>query len=129
MDKETIYTEGASPPVGPYSQAVRCGRFIFLAGQIPIEAATGNVGTGDIARQTEMVLQNIRSVLSATGVTLADIVKTTLFIKNMVDFPVINKVYNKAFPQSPPARSCVEVAALPKGIGIQIEAIAYLPEQ
>ncbi len=125
--KQTFSAKGAAPPVGPYSSALRCGNLIFISGQIPLDSR-GNLVTGDILQQTERVLYNLKTQLEATGCSMADVCKTTIFLRNMEDFAAVNKVYGLAFPEPFPARSTVEVTALPKGAQIEIEAIALLPE-
>ena len=111
------------PVAGPYSIAVEANGFIFLSGQLPINPNTGEV-ISDIRDATRQVLANIQSVINAAGLTMSDIVKTTIFLKDISDFPVVNKIYAEFFPQDPPARSTIEVSNLPKGAPIEIEAIA-----
>lgn len=125
--KQTFSARDAAPPVGPYSPALRCGNWIFISGQIPLDPL-GNLITGDILQQTERVLYNIKTQLEATGCSMADVCKTTIFLRNMEDFAAVNEIYGLAFPKPFPARSTVEVTALPKGAQIEIEAIALLPE-
>lgn len=124
--KEIVSTDKAPAAIGPYSQAVKSGSFIFLSGQIPLDPATMEVVEGDVSTQTEQVLKNIGALLESQGLSFADVVKTTVFIKNMSDFATINGVYAKYFTDNAPARSCVEVAALPKGVLVEIESIAVL---
>lgn len=124
--KEIVSTDKAPAAIGPYSQAIKSGGFLFLSGQIPLDPATGEVVPGCVSCQTEQVLKNTRAVLESQGLTLEDVVKATVFIKNMGDFAAINEVYGKYFANNPPARSCVEVAALPKGVLVEIETIAAL---
>lgn len=111
------------PAAGPYSTAVEANGFIFLSGQLPVNPDTGGVII-DIRDATRQVLANIQSVITATGLTMSDIVKTTIFLKDISDFPVVNEIYAEYFPQAPPARSTIEVSNLPKGVPIEIEAIA-----
>jgi 2-iminobutanoate/2-iminopropanoate deaminase len=130
MDKEIIRTSGAPAPVGPYNQAVVTGgKLIFLAGQIALDPMTGAiVGSNDIQAQATQVLENIKAVLQAAGANLEDVVKTTIFLKNMDDFTAVNQVYGQYFAQEQaPARSTVEVARLPKDVLVEIECIAALP--
>ena len=126
--KQTFSARDAAPPVGPYSPALRCGNWIFISGQIPLDPL-GNLITGDILQQTERVLYNIKTQLEATGCSMADVCKTTIFLRNMEDFAAVNEIYGLAFPEPFPARSTIEVTALPKGAQIEIEAIALLPER
>ncbi|MEK2645297.1 RidA family protein [Bdellovibrio sp. BCCA] len=123
--KKVIHTDNAPKAVGPYSQAVQMGDFLFCSGQISIDPKTNEVFTGDIKTQTEMVMRNIDAVLSAAGMNFSNIVKTTIFITNMSDFVTVNEVYAKAFKDAPPARSTVAVAGLPKGVNVEIEVIAH----
>jgi 2-iminobutanoate/2-iminopropanoate deaminase len=128
MHKEVVSTESAPRAVGPYSQAIKVGPWLFLSGQIPIDPATNQVISGSIDQQTELVLKNAEKVLEAAGATLANVVKTTLFLTNIEDYPRINSMYARFFPYAPPARSAVQVARLPKDVGIEIEMIAFLEE-
>ncbi|WP_413944642.1 RidA family protein [Bdellovibrio sp. HCB-162] len=123
--KKVIHTDNAPKAVGPYSQAVQMGDFLFCSGQISIDPKTNEVFTGDIRTQTEMVMRNIDAVLSAAGMNFGNIIKTTIFITNMSDFVTVNEVYAKAFKEAPPARSTVAVAGLPKGVSVEIEVIAH----
>ena len=126
MFKQVICTEKAPPAIGPYSQAIKSGGFLFASGQIPIDPSTGQIVDGGIEEQTKQVLENVLGLLESAGMSLENVVKTTLFITNMDEFPIINRIYSNYFKQSPPARSCVEVSALPKGVKIEIEFIASL---
>lgn len=126
MVKQVICTEKAPPSIGPYSQAIKSGGFLFASGQIPIDPSTGQIVDGGIEEQTKQVLENVLGLLESAGMSLENVVKTTLFITNMDEFPIINSIYSNYFKQSPPARSCVEVSALPKGVKIEIEFIASL---
>lgn len=123
--KKVIHTDNAPKAVGPYSQAVQMGDFLFCSGQISIDPKTNEVFTGDIKTQTEMVLKNIEAVLAAAGMKYSNIVKTTIFLTSMSDFAVVNEIYAKAFTEAPPARSTVAVAGLPKGVNVEIEVIAH----
>jgi 2-iminobutanoate/2-iminopropanoate deaminase len=124
MSIEVIKTDKAPEAIGPYSQAIVAGSFIYTSGQIPIDPKTGEVVGGEIEEQTEQVLKNLKNVLEAAGSGLNKVVKTTVFIKDMNSFSKINEVYAKFFSESFPARSCVEVSKLPKGVLIEIEAVA-----
>jgi len=128
LSKKIINTEKAPAAVGPYSQAVSTAALVFASGQIPIDPATGSVVTGDIKTQTRQVLNNLKEVLAAAGSSLDKVVKATIFITNMDDFPVVNKIYAEFFPADPPARACVEVSRLPKGVNVEIEAVALVGE-
>ncbi|MFZ5988805.1 MAG: RidA family protein [Bacillota bacterium] len=127
MSIEIISTDKAPAAIGPYSQAVKVGNNVFTSGQIPINPSTGQLVLGSIEEQTRQVLDNLKAVLNAAGVGLENVVKITIFIKNMNDFAAINSVYAEYFKAPYPARSCVEVARLPKDVGIEIEAVAVLP--
>ena len=122
MDKKMVVSSKI-PVVGPYSSAVEANGFVFLSGQIPVDPETGEM-IGDIKGATRQVLVNIRSLLFEMGLSLAHIVKTTIFLKNMDEFSAVNEVYAEFFTQEPPARSTVEVSALPKGAPLEIEAVA-----
>jgi len=124
VKKKIISTEHAPAAVGPYSQAVRVGKMLYTAGQIPLDPATGRLVEGDIAAQTEQVLRNLAAVLEAAGSSLKDVVKTTVFLKDMSNFGPMNAVYGRYFDKKAPARSTVEVAALPLDAQIEIEAVA-----
>jgi len=124
MKKEVINTDKAPKAIGPYSQGIKAGGFIFVSGQIPIEPETGIVVTGDIDVQTERVLKNIAGVLEAAGSSLEGVVKTTVYLKDMADFPKFNECYAGFFPVNPPARATVEVSRLPKDVRIEIDAVA-----
>jgi 2-iminobutanoate/2-iminopropanoate deaminase len=128
--KLAIATPHAPAAIGPYSQAIRTGDTVFTSGQIPIDPATGNLVSGDITPQTTRVLDNLKAVLAASNLTLADVIKTTVFLKDMADFAAMNAVYATYFaPQGviAPARSTVQVAALPKDALLEIECIAKDP--
>jgi len=126
MKKKIISTEHAPAAVGPYSQGVRVGGLLYTAGQIPLDPATGKLVEGDIAVQAERALTNLQAVLNAAGSSMKNVVKTTVFLKDMGDFRAMNEVYARYFGKNPPARSAVEVAALPLGAQIEIEAVAIL---
>jgi 2-iminobutanoate/2-iminopropanoate deaminase len=127
MKKRVIVSPDAPAPIGPYSQAIQAGNLLFLSGQIAIDAQTGDVVMGSVEDQAELVLKNIRHILAAAGTSLEAVVKTTVFLQSMDDFPSVNAVYANFFTDEPPARSCVEVAKLPKGVLVEIEAIALVP--
>lgn len=122
--RKIILTASAPQPIGPYSQAVRLGNLLFCSGQIPLDAVTGQMVQGDVAVQAQKVMENIEAVLKAGGASFGSIVKTTIFLKSMNDFPRVNEVYGKYFPSNPPARSTIEVARLPKDALVEIEVLA-----
>jgi 2-iminobutanoate/2-iminopropanoate deaminase len=122
--KKIVSTNEAPAAIGPYSQAVRSGRFLFCSGQIPLDPKSGQIVPGDIAAQTRRVLDNIAAVLRAEGATFEDVVKTTIFLTDLNDFQTVNEIYGSYFKNQPPARSTVQVAALPKGARVEIEVIA-----
>jgi 2-iminobutanoate/2-iminopropanoate deaminase len=121
--KEIISTENAPGAIGPYSQAVKVGNLVFCSGQIPIDPATGEFVSEDVAEQTEQVIKNLRAVLEAAGTNLDNVVKTTVFLADMNDFAVMNKIYAKHFTEKP-ARATVQAARLPKDARVEIEVIA-----
>lgn len=125
---DIVATPKAPPAVGPYSQAVRAGNLIFTAGQIPLSPATGQLVSADISQQTAQVMENIKHILEAAGSSLEQIVKTTLYVTDLADFGAINQVYATFFVGKPPARSTVQVAGLPLGAKIEIEAVATLTQ-
>lgn len=122
--KEIILTEKAPAPIGPYSQGVKVGNLVFFSGQIAIDPAVGKIVATDVEGQTVQVLKNIENLLAAAGLSAKNVVKTTVFIKNMADFAKVNALYGELFPAEPPARSCVEVSNLPAGALVEIEIIA-----
>jgi len=124
MERQAISTEGAPKAIGPYSQAIRVGDFIFCAGQAGLDPATGNLVTGGIEAETLRVLQNLAAVLEAAGSSMGRVVKTTVFITNMDEFQKMNAVYAEFFPSPPPARSTVQVSRLPKDACVEIEVVA-----
>ena len=121
---ETINSPEAPAAVGPYSHAIRCGDFLFCSGQIPLDPATGQVVEGGIKPESRQVFQNIRAVLGTAGCGLDDVVKTTIFLTDMADFPVVNEIYAEEFGDHKPARSTVQVAGLPLGAAVEIECVA-----
>src|SRR5215212_6801765 len=125
--KKIISTTDAPAAVGPYSQGVRAGSTIFTAGQIPLDPKTGQIVAGDISVQARRVLDSLTAILRAEGLTMDDIVKTTIFLTDLGDFQAVNEVYASYFKNDPPARSTVQVSALPKGAHVEIEAIAMAP--
>ena len=126
MARQVVSAAGAPKAIGPYSHAVVAGEFIFTAGQAGVDPQSGRLLEG-IEAQTRQALQNIAAILSAAGGSLANVVKTTVFLANMADFPAMNKVYAEFFPTDPPARTTVAAAALPLGALVEIEAVAWLP--
>jgi len=124
MPRITVSTDKAPAAVGPYSQAVLVGNLVYTAGQIPLESATGRLVEGDIGAQTRQVLLNLKAILDAAGSSISDVVKTTVFMVDMGEFKAMNAVYAEFFPAAPPARSTVQVGALPLGARVEIEAVA-----
>lgn len=122
---EIVHTQAAPQAIGPYSQGVIAGQLFFSSGQIALTPA-GELVNGDIEAQTEQVLHNIQAVLAAAGLTLEDVVKTTVFLKEIATFPKMNQIYERFFGQHKPARSCVEVARLPRDVLVEIEVIAHI---
>jgi 2-iminobutanoate/2-iminopropanoate deaminase len=125
--KKQIQTSAAPAAIGPYSQAIQAGNLIFYSGQIPLDPQTGNMVAGGIVAQTRQVMTNMQAVLSASGRTFDDIVKTTIYLTDLADFATVNEIYGEFFTDVPPARACVQVAALPKGAAVEIEWIAVAP--
>ena len=126
MKREIVSTPAAPAAIGPYSQAVSVegSRLVFLSGQIPLDPANGEVVEGGIESQTKRVMKNLEAVLNAAGSGMNSVVKTTIFLKNLADFAIVNEVYGGYFKEEPPARATVEVSNLPKGVLVEIEAIA-----
>ena len=124
MLKKTVETSAAPAAIGPYSQAIRAGGFIFYSGQIPLDPQSGVLVDGGIDEQTRQVMANMKAVLSASGRSFDDVVKTTIYLTDLADFATVNAIYGEYFTEMPPARACVQVAALPKGARIEIEWIA-----
>ncbi len=128
MEKRVIYTEKAPKPIGPYSQAIIAGNLIFTAGQIPIDPETNQVVQGDIKEQTRRVLENLRAILESVGSTFDDVVKVTIYMKDLNEFSAMNEVYSEYFKNSPPARTTVEVSRLPRDVKIEIDLIAIVKQ-
>ena len=126
-DKQPLSTDKAPAAIGPYSQAVRAGDLLFISGQLPTDPATGEFAGTTVAAQTRQSLGNISAILGAAGLTLANVVKTTVFLKDMNAFGEMNGVYGEFFKDEPPARACVQVARLPKDALVEIEAVAVFP--
>jgi 2-iminobutanoate/2-iminopropanoate deaminase len=126
--KKSIFTSEAPAAIGPYSQAVRSGLFLFCSGQTPLDPKSGQIVSGDIATQTRRVLDNIAAILRTEGLSFDHVVKTTIFLTNLGDFQTVNEIYGSYFKQELPARSTVQVSALPKGANVEIEVIAASAE-
>jgi 2-iminobutanoate/2-iminopropanoate deaminase len=124
--KETVTTDRGPKPIGPYSQAVKAGGFLYLSGQVALDPKTNEMTGADIRQQTERVLENIKGILEAAGSNLHHVVKTTVFLKDMNEFPQMSEIYGRYFTSAPPARSTVQVARLPKDALVEIEVIAVL---
>ncbi len=124
MKREIVETKDAPAAIGPYSQAVKVGHFVFASGQIPLNPGTGEVVDGGIEEQVRQAIENLKTVLEAAGAGLETTLKTTVYLVRMEDFPKVNKVYAELFHGANPARSCVAVSALPKGVQVEVEAIA-----
>ncbi len=129
MEKEAIYTEKAPKPIGPYSQAIQAGSYLFLSGQIPIDPESGKFVTGNIREQAKRVLENIKLILESRGLGMDDIVKVTIFLKDLRNFNQVNEVYATYFSKTPPARSTLQVSDLPGNAEIEIEAIAWIKKE
>ena len=123
-----IKTDSAPDPVGPYNQAIKAGNFIYCSGQIAINPNSNNIDfLGDIKGETTQVLNNLKAVLTASGASLEDVIKTTIFLTDLNNFQIVNKIYSEFFQSEPsPARACVEVSSLPKGVLIEIDCVAYI---
>ena len=128
MKREIVATDKAPRAIGPYSQAVRAGGFVFLSGQIPLNPVSMELATGDVKVQTKRVIENLKAVLEAAGSSLDKVVKTTVFLKDMNDFAAMNEVYAQYFGKSVPARATVQAARLPKDVSVEIDAIAICGE-
>ncbi len=127
--KTRVFTKDAPKPVGPYSQAIRAGDFLFVAGQVPVNPETGEFVTDSISIQTRQCMENIKAILAAAGSSLSDIVRTTIYLTNIQDFGDVNEAYGNYFDLNPPARTTIGVAALPKGVAIEIDVIAFVPSK
>ncbi len=123
---QVIATDKAPAAIGPYSQAVAAGNLLFCSGQIALNPATGEMVSGTVAEEAEQVMQNLQGVLVAAGTDFSRVLKTTIYLTDMADFPVVNQVYGSYFPQTKPARATVGVAALPRGARVEVEAIAVI---
>jgi len=124
--RRAVSTDEAPAAIGPYSQGIVCGSLLFISGQLPIDPASGDLISGSIQDKTRRVIENIRAIAEAAGASLQDILKTTVFLKDLKDFRAVNTVYEEFFPANPPARAAIQVAALPKDADIEIEAIVHL---
>ena len=122
--KKPIFTSEAPAAIGPYSQGVRSGRFLFCSGQIPLDPKSGEIISGDIATQTRRVMENVAALLRTEGLTFDHVVKTTIFLTDLGDFQKVNEIYGSYFKNDPPARSTVQVSGLPRGANVEIEVIA-----
>jgi 2-iminobutanoate/2-iminopropanoate deaminase len=125
MEKKVVKTDGAPQAIGPYSQAVEAGGFVFISGQIPIDPKTGNVIQVDIKTQARQVMENAKAIVSAAGCGMSQVVKTTIYLKSMADFNAVNEVYGEYFSSNPPARATVEVARLPKDVSVEMDFVAW----
>jgi len=124
--KKSIQTTAAPAAVGPYSQGIQAGQYLFVSGQLPLDPATGAFPKGGIQAQTNQSIKNVQAILQEAGADLINVIKTTVFLTDMNDFAVVNEIYSSFFKDNPPARSAVQVVGLPKGAAIEIEVIAYL---
>lgn len=126
MSVRIVHTDNAPAAIGPYSQAIVAGNFLYTAGQIPLDPNTGQIVQGDVTVQTERVMRNLTAVLDAAGTSWANVVKTTVFLQDMADFPRVNEVYGRMIGDARPARSTVQVSALPRGVLVEIDAVALV---
>lgn len=126
LNKKVIATKSAPKAIGPYSQAISIDKWLFVSGQIPIDPVTNELIQGDIAKQTERVMENIKAIVENAGGTLNNVVKTTVYLKDLKEFPIVNETYARYFPNDPPARATVEVSRLPKDVRVEIDAIAKI---
>ncbi len=125
MAKRIVFTDKAPKPIGPYSQGVVAGCFLFVSGQIPIDPATGRLVTGSFEEQVRRVLENVKAIVEAAGASLKDVVKITVYLRDISRFEEFNKIYAEYFGEEPPARVVVEVSRLPRDVDLEVEAIAY----
>ena len=123
--KKVILTDKAPAPVGPYSQAIQAGNFLFVAGQIPFDTTTNEIVFGDVQKATKVVLENIKTIVEEAGYSMDDIVRCRVYLKDMDDFGKMNEIYGQYFTDKPPARAAIEVARLPKDVDVEISAIAW----
>lgn len=128
MSRKVIATNKAPQAIGPYSQAIQAGQFLFVSGQVALDLATGEVRSGDAEKQTGFVMENIKAILEEAGSSLGAVVKCTIYLKDLGDFATVNEVYGSFFKQAPPARATVQVSGLPKGVDVEIDAIAWLDQ-
>src|SRR5687768_16655944 len=124
MSKTVVYSAAAPAPIGPYSQAIQTGNMLFVSGQIAIQQSTGQMLTGNIEEETRQVMTNLDEILKAAGMNFTNVVKTSIFLKDMGNFPKVNAIYGEYFPSNPPARETVEVSRLPKDVNVEISCIA-----
>jgi 2-iminobutanoate/2-iminopropanoate deaminase len=124
MSKTVVYSSNAPEPIGPYSQAIQTGNMLFISGQIAIQRSTGNILKNTIEEETEQVMLNLKEILQAAGMTFDNVVKSSIFLKDMNNFPKVNEIYGKYFTANPPARETVEVSRLPKDVNVEISCIA-----
>ena len=124
MAKTVVYSADAPEPIGPYSQAIQAGNMLFISGQIAIQKSSGNILNSDIQVETKQVMENISHILKAAGMNFSNVVKSSIFLKDMNNFPKVNEIYGQYFQQQPPARETVEVSRLPKDVNVEISCIA-----
>jgi len=127
MKRRAILADGAPAPIGPYSQAVKVGPWLYVAGQIPKRSGAGQIASGSIAEQTEVVMENLRAIVECAGGRLRDAVKVTVYLADIEAFKEMNEVYARYFSEDPPARACVEVSRLPADVGVEMDMVAYIP--
>ena len=125
MSKKIVFTESAPKPIGPYSQAVKAGEFLYVSGQIAIDPASGELKTTDIVTETKQVMENLKAILDAGEMKFKHVVKATIFLKSMDDFAKVNEIYGVYFPDEPPARETVQVSKLPKDVNVEISVVAW----